>query len=190
MDMKHCKQCGREFEGISRYCKNACRQKAYRNRNETATVTRQSVTPEPKCNKQILHPDIIARIDAIASGPEDWARRIKGAEDYARLFTNRPAYSEFARRMAQAGPGHVRVSKPGDDDYVCFKTEPRICWRCGKPTPSPLLDTHYNCTIEGRTQTVNTVVGLSNDMNKEGKGWTMASGPHTAPVVDEQQDKA
>lgn len=26
--------------------------------------------------------------------------------------------AEFTRLLSQAGPGHVRVSKPGDEDYV------------------------------------------------------------------------
>ena len=43
---------------------------------------------------------------------------------------------EFTKLMAQAGPGHVRVSKPSDDDYVpqCETTKAFID---GKPTSTP-----------------------------------------------------
>ena len=37
----------------------------------------------------------------------------KGNTGYPRVTDQ-----EFTKLMAQAGPGHVRVSKPGDDDYV------------------------------------------------------------------------
>ena len=49
------------------------------------------------------------------------ARRIAAAIKYQHLFPNSyEALSDqdFTKLLAQAGPGHVPVSKPGDEDYV------------------------------------------------------------------------
>ncbi len=52
---------------------------------------------------------------------EERCRRTAIAINYQHLFPDsyEPGSSaDFTKLMAQAGPGHVRVSKPGDADYV------------------------------------------------------------------------
>ena len=72
-------------------------------------------------------------------------------------------------KSEQALHPEITANMPGDDDYVCSQEGERICWRCTKPTPSPLLDTHLDCTTEART---------------------IASQPRTAAVMDEERERA
>ena len=58
--MKICLKCGREATGKGRYCSDACKQAAYRNRSVTPTVTSPTVTK----------PESVTVKTSAAPGPE------------------------------------------------------------------------------------------------------------------------
>ena len=78
----------------------------------------------PKRGKDIkcfedLPVDVQATINRLSESNEEKAKRTAAAIKYQHLFPDSfsaPSDLDFTRLMAQAGPGHVRVSKPGDDD--------------------------------------------------------------------------
>ena len=83
------------------------------------------VLAKPKRGKDIkcfedLPVDVQQTIDRISESPEEKRRRTGIAIHYQHVVDRFEPNSDqdLTRLMAKAGPGHVRVSKPGDDDYV------------------------------------------------------------------------
>ena len=67
-----------------------------------------------------LPADVQATINRLSESNEEKAKRTAAAIKYQHLFPGSyepNSGQDFTRLMAQAGPGHVRVSKPGDEDY-------------------------------------------------------------------------
>lgn len=78
----------------------------------------------PKRGKDIkcfedLPPDVQQTIKRISNSNEEFQRRTQIAIHYQHMTGRYEPISDqdFTRALAQAGPGHVRVSKPGDEDY-------------------------------------------------------------------------
>lgn len=99
-------------------------------------ITEQGITEimgegitKPKRGKDIacfedLHPEIQATINRVSERyqetTEQRQERIDRAIHYQHIFPDRYEPNsdlEFTTLMAQAGPGHARVSKPSDVDY-------------------------------------------------------------------------
>lgn len=130
--MAKCKNCGNEFEGKradAKYCSNVCR--VIFNRNIPVETVTDNVTDKPKRGLNIkcfadLPPDVQQTIDRMSMvdgklDKDEKAKRTAAAIKYQHLFPNSYESAgdlDFTRLMAIAKPGHVRVSKPGDSDYV------------------------------------------------------------------------
>ena len=92
--------------------------------SQGVTVSDSGTCVTPKRGKDIkcfkdLPPDVQATIRRVSQSNEEFQRRTAIAIHYQHMTGRYEPNSDqdFTRLMAQAGPGHVRVSKPGDEDY-------------------------------------------------------------------------
>ena len=116
----------------------------------TKGMTEQGMTSTspviPRRGKDItkfehLPPDIQQIIDRISESDEEHARRTAIAINYQHVFPDRFGPNEtivtdhdFCMMMAQAKPGHIRVSKPGDEDYIPL-CETTRAWAANRVPP-------------------------------------------------------
>ena len=132
---------------------NRLAQAKFKAKGITESNTNQGITgPKAEVKSNTLHPAIVANINRVctdANGIVDEAKvkvRTAAAKRYTKLYF-RPV---TVLPPLRATIGHVRVSKPGDEDYVCSKQGQSLCAYCGKPTAYPILRTHLECTMRAQ----------------------------------------
>lgn len=156
--MSKCLNCSKNVpqtdgKRLKLYCNEACRKSYGRKQTRTplpdeslADRLNESYPDNPKRGKEIkcfedLHPEIQATIIRNSTDKDgkldedDKRKRTAIAVNYQHLFPDRyepRSDLRFTTLMASAVLGHVRVSKPGDEDYdgICYKDDTKE-WTVG-----------------------------------------------------------